>query len=79
MSDKGLRNSLDLIQTLMTDHFIERLQSGEITPSELNTIRQYLKDNHIVVSPEKADAMGTLSTLLPEFGEEDGDDDPIYN
>ena len=79
MSDKGLRNSLDLIQTLMTDHFIERLQSGEITPSELNTIRQYLKDNHIVVSPEKADAMGTLSTLLPEFGEEDGDDEPVYN
>ena len=79
MSDKGLRNSLDLIQTLMTDHFIERLQSGEITPSELNTIRQYLKDNHIVVSPEKADNMGTLSTLLPEFGEEDGDDEPVYN
>ena len=79
MSDKGLRNSLDLIQTLMTDHFIDRLQSGEITPSELNTIRQYLKDNHIVVSPEKADAMGTLSTLLPEFGEEDGDEETTYN
>ena len=79
MSDKGLRNALDLIQSLMTDHFIERLQSGEITPSELNTIRQYLKDNHIVVSPEKADAMGTLSTLLPEFGEEEDNGEPTFN
>ena len=79
MSDKGLRNALDLIQSLMTDHFIERLQSGEITPSELNTIRQYLKDNHIVVAPEKADAMGTLSTLLPEFGEEEDDGEPTFN
>ena len=79
MSDKGLRNALDLIQSLMTDHFIERLQSGEISPSELNTIRQYLKDNHVVVAPEKADTMGTLSTLLPEFGEEDGDEEPTFN
>jgi len=79
MSDKGLRNALDLIQSLMTDHFIERLQSGEITPSELNTIRQYLKDNHIVVSPEKADTMGTLSALLPEFGEEEDDGEPTFN
>ena len=78
-NDKGLRNSLDLIQQLMVDTFIQKLQSGEVTPSEMNTIRQLLKDNHIVVSPEKADNMGTLSTLLPEFGEEDGDDDPIYN
>ena len=79
MSDKGLRNALDLIQSLMTDHFIERLRSGEISPSELNTIRQYLKDNHVVVAPEKADTMGTLSTLLPEFGEEDGDEEPTFN
>ena len=78
-NDKGLRNSLDLIQQLMVDTFIQKLQSGEVTPSEMNTIRQLLKDNHVVVSPEKADNMGTLSTLLPEFGEEDGDDDPIYN
>ena len=78
-NDKGLRNSLDLIQQLMTDHFIERLQSGEIAPSELNTIRQFLRDNHVVVSPEKADSMGTLSTLLPEFGDEEDDGEPVYN
>lgn len=78
MSDKGLRNALDLIQSLMTDHFIERLQSGEITPSELNTIRQYLKDNHVVVSPEKSADLGTLGALLPEFTDE-VEDDAIFN
>ncbi len=78
MSSKGLRNALDLIQSLMTDHFIERLQSGEITPSELNTIRQYLKDNHIVVSPEKSADLGILGEMLPEFTDE-VEDDAIFN
>jgi thiaminase len=78
MSDKGLRNALDLIQSLMTDHFIERLQSGEISPSELNTIRQYLKDNHVVVSPEKSADLGTLGAMLPEFTDE-VEDDAIFN
>ena len=78
-NDKGLRNSLDLIQQLMVDTFIEKLQSGDVTPSEMNTIRQLLKDNHVVVSPEKTDNMGTLSTLLPEFGEEEDDGEPTFN
>ena len=74
-----LKNSLGLIQQLMTDHFIERLQSGEVTPSELNTIRQYLKDNHIIVAPEKSENLGTLGVLLPEFGEEEDDGEPTFN
>jgi hypothetical protein len=75
-----LKNSLDLIQQLMTDHFVERLQSGDISPSELNTVRQFLKDNHIIVAPEKADTMGTLSTLLPDFGADDeADDQTTFN
>ena len=78
-NDKALRNSLDLIQSLMTDHFIERLQSGEISPSELNTIRQFLKDNHVIVSPEKAADLGTLGALLPEFGDEEDDGEPTFN
>jgi hypothetical protein len=77
-NDKGLRNALDLIQSLMTDHFIERLQSGEITPSELNTIRQFLKDNNIVVPVEKSADLGTLGAMLPEFTDE-VEDDAIFN
>lgn len=75
-----IKNSLDLIQQLMTDHFVERLQSGDISPSELNTVRQFLKDNHIIVAPEKTDTMGTLSTLLPDFGADDeADDQTTFN
>lgn len=68
-----LKDTLELMQQLMTDHFVERLQSGEITPSELNTVRQLLKDNHIVVSPERSEGLGTLGTLLPDFGSGGGD------
>jgi hypothetical protein len=78
-NDKHVRGSLDLIQQLTVDHLIKRFEDGDITPQELNIARTLLKDNHIVVSPEKADTMGTLSTLLPEFGEEDGDEETTYN
>lgn len=71
-NNSTLKDTLELMQQLMTDHFVERLQSGEITPSELNTVRQLLKDNHIVVSPERSEGLGTLGTLLPDFGGGDG-------
>lgn len=77
-NDKAMRNALELIQSLMTDHFIERLRSGEVTPSELNTIRAFLKDNYIVVSPDKAADMGTLGALLPEFDDE-VEEDATFN
>lgn len=78
MANKSLQNALELMQTLMTDHFIERLQSGEVTPSELNTIRQFLKDNYIVITPEKSADMGTLGALLPEFDDE-VEEDATFN
>ena len=69
---------MELIQTLMTEHFIERLQSGEVSPSELNTMRQFLKDNFIVIAPEKAADMGTLDALLPEFDDVEADDETTF-
>lgn len=78
MSKNPLQNSMELIQTLMTEHFIERLQSGEVSPSELNTIRQFLKDNYIVITPEKSAEMGTLGALLPEFDDE-VEEDATFN
>lgn len=78
MTKKALQNSMELIQTLMTEHFIERLQSGEVSPSELNTIRQFLKDNYIVITPEKSAEMGTLGALLPEFDDE-VEEDATFN
>ena len=75
-----IKNSLDLIQQLTVDHLIERFRSGDISPQELNIARTLLKDNHIIVAPEKADTMGTLSTLLPDFGVDDeADDQTTFN
>lgn len=74
-----LKNDLDLIQQLMTSHFIERLRSGEVSPSELNTMRQFLKDNHIVVSPDKTADLGTLGALLPDLDEVESDDETTFN
>ena len=63
-----IKDDLDLIQRLMTQTFIDKLQAGDVTPSELNTIRQFLRDNNIVITPEKSAQLGTLGGLLPEFG-----------
>lgn len=74
-----IKNSLDLIQQLTVDHLIERFRSGDITPQELNIARTLLKDNHVIVSPEKSADLGTLGTLLPEFGDEEDDGEPTFN
>jgi hypothetical protein len=78
-TNKDLRNSLDLIQQLMVDTFIEKLQSGDVTPGEMNTIRQLLKDNHVVVSPDKTADLGTLGALLPDLDEVESDDETTFN
>ena len=74
-----LKKDLDLIQQLMTSHFIQRLQSGDVAPSELNTIRQYLKDNNVVVAPEKSADLGTLGALLPDLDEAEVNDETTFN
>ena len=68
---QSLKSELEEIQTLMTQHFKARLLSGDITPTELNTVRQLLKDNNIVVELENSEGLGTLGALLPEFHEDD--------
>ena len=74
-----LKKDLDLIQQLMTSHFIARLESGDVAPSELNTIRQYLRDNNVVVAPEKSADLGTLGALLPDLDEAEVNDETTFN
>ena len=45
MSDKTLK--LNNLQDILIDEFIERINSGAATPSDLNAARQLLKDNGI--------------------------------
>ena len=52
-------------------HLMERLKSGDATASDLNVIRQFLKDNNINCAGEQSDTMKELAASLPEFDFED--------
>jgi hypothetical protein len=63
MTDKSQK--LDLLQDILIDEFIERIKSGEATPSDLNAARQMLKDNGIQCQISDANPVSDLLSLLP--------------
>lgn len=66
-----LEDKFYLLQDMLTDEFIERIQSGEAEPSLLNAARQYLKDNSIHASLQQSDKLQDLVSILPFKDEED--------
>lgn len=63
MSDKN--EKLHGLQDLLIDEFINRIQSGEATPSDLNAARQLLKDNNIHAAVKNDNPMANLVSILP--------------
>ena len=63
MSDKS--DKLYGLQDLLIDEFINRIQSGEATPSDLNAARQLLKDNQINATVTNDNPMANLVSMLP--------------
>ena len=61
MSDK-----LSKLHDLLADKLTKIIQSEEVTASELNVIRQFLRDNGIDAIPAENSAMGDLVAALPE-------------
>jgi hypothetical protein len=64
--------SMELMEALhgtMAQQMLARLQGATedapITAAEWNTIRQFLKDNHIDCTPDAADPLGQLRAELP--------------
>ena len=55
-------------------HLMEKLTSGEISASELNVIRQFLKDNNINCVGEQNDTLKILAGSLPAFEFENDND-----
>jgi len=53
------------LQDLLIDEFINRIQSGEATPSDLNAARQLLKDNQINATVTNDNPMANLVSMLP--------------
>tara|TARA_X000000950_G_C13771444_1_gene601208 strand:- start:872 stop:1111 length:240 start_codon:yes stop_codon:yes gene_type:complete len=69
MSDKT--NKLNALQDILIDEFIERINSGAATPSDLNAARQLLKDNGIHAQVTNENPLGNLVDLLPFRDEAD--------
>ena len=63
MNDKS--EKLYGLQDLLIDEFINRIQSGEATPSDLNAARQLLKDNQINATVTNDNPMANLVSMLP--------------
>jgi len=63
MSDKT--EKLYSLQDLLISEFIQRIQSGEASPSDLNAARQLLKDNGIHAQVTNENPLGNLVDMLP--------------
>jgi hypothetical protein len=68
---KETEQKLHSLQGMLIDEFIERIQSGEATPSDLNAARQLLKDNGVHVSLKPDNPLANLVAGLPFDDESD--------
>lgn len=59
------------LHTKLAQEFLDRLESGEATTSDLNVIRQFLKDNGIDVSSQVKSPIFKLSEALPFVSEDE--------
>lgn len=55
------------------EHLLNRLRSGEASPSEVANAIRFLKDNGIEAIPEKNDALQKIMEALPEFDSSEED------
>mgnify|MGYP003644915280 CR=1 FL=1 len=72
-NENNSMEKMHVLQDLLTDEFIGRIQLGEAEPSLLNAARQFLKDNGIHSSLQQDDKIQDLVSILP-FKEEEGID-----
>ena len=56
---------------MLIDEFIERIESGQATPSDLNAARQLLKDNGIHAQLQPNNPLANLVAGLPFDDESD--------
>jgi hypothetical protein len=65
------RATEDLMAALhgaLAEEMMDRLKSGQASPSDLNAIRQFLKDNGINADGAKDPAIKSLADDLPDLG-----------
>lgn len=80
---RGTEAQLAGLHGLLAQHFSARLTSGEpLAPSELNVIRQFLKDNGIDCVGSENPVIKDITQSLPTFvapDEENADGDALLN
>lgn len=72
-TNKASEDLLGEIHGLMAKNFLRKLQEhpDDITPSELNTMRQFLKDNGISCDPAANEDLSGILKLLPSFDKQE--------
>lgn len=64
---KATEELLSSLHGAMADAMKKKLDSGEATASDLNVIRQFLKDNGINADGEKSEQLQGLVDELPDL------------
>lgn len=68
----------DAIHKALAQELLAQIQSGEASPSLLNTARQYLKDNGVTGLPVQGTPLQALTDALP-FAVEPDEYDQDYH
>lgn len=64
---KTKQDALSKLHEALASHLMAKLESGEVTASDLNVVRQFLKDNGVNCDPEVLQPMGDALADLPTF------------
>ena len=62
-----LQDLLSELHEGLAQHLKEKLDEGTISTSELNVLRQFLKDNQISAQPAEGTPFGDLAKALPDI------------
>ena len=61
------QKALESLHTVLIQELLNRIRTGDATPSDLNVARQFLKDNGIECLPVQESPFGDLMASLPDL------------
>ena len=62
-----LQELLSDLHANLAQHLKDKLDEGTINTSELNVLRQFLKDNQVSAQPAEVTPFGDLAKALPDI------------
>ena len=62
-----LQELLSDLHANLAQHLKDKLDEGTINTSELNVLRQFLKDNQVSAQPAEGTPFGDLAKALPDI------------